>query len=65
MNNPKPIILIRRIQMSKRLFKVKFINQLNGLEEVHYVVTSYLQKIDDEYSDIITIEPLETLVELK
>jgi len=47
-----------------KLFKVIWIDQSNGEEQTHYVVTEDMNTIQDEYADIIVIKPLTPLEEL-
>lgn len=44
--------------MSHKLYRVIFIRQDNGEEQEQYVLAKNLTIIDDTYSDIIRIEPL-------
>jgi len=44
--------------MSKTLYRVTFIRQDSGEEYEHYVLASGMAKIEDEYADIIKVEPL-------
>jgi hypothetical protein len=48
----------------KKLYKVTFINQETGNQIYNYVLAKNLQEIEDEYCDIIKIEPLTPFVEL-
>lgn len=49
--------------MSKKAYKVTFINQTNGEIVMTYVLTDDIRKIEVEFADIISIEP-KTLEEL-
>lgn len=44
--------------MSKKLYKVQFIRQDNGNEQIHYVLAESMDIIEQEYSDIEWIRPL-------
>lgn len=50
--------------MSKRLYKVKFVNQMNGEDVEHYVLAQSLAVLEDEYSDLLLIELL-SVIELE
>lgn len=45
-----------------RLYVVTYINQMTGDEVTEYVLTKNLAEIEDDYADIIMIEPLTPLV---
>lgn len=40
------------------LYKVEFIRQDNGEEDVHYVLTNNIALIENEYADWTSIKPL-------
>ena len=46
----------------KRLYKVTYINQQTGNEITEYVLAQDLAEVEDDYADIVKIEPLTPLV---
>ena len=41
-----------------KLYKVKFVRQNNGNEKTNYVLADDMKQIEDEYADIISVEPI-------
>lgn len=50
--------------MNKKLYLVRFVRQDTGSEEDTYVLAESAAVIEDEYADIIKIEPLTPLEQL-
>jgi len=44
--------------MEKKLYKVKFINQISGEEVVNYFLAFSAEGVEEEVADIVSIEPL-------
>lgn len=43
----------------KNLYRVTFINQDSGNEQIHYVLAEGMNNVEDSYSDIVKVEPLD------
>ena len=41
-----------------KLYKVKFIRQDNGNEKTNYVLADDMSQIEDEYTDILSVDPI-------
>ena len=41
-----------------KLYKVKFIRQDSGNEKTNYVLADDMKQIEDEYADLISVEPI-------
>ncbi len=50
--------------MSKKLYLIEFVRQDTGNTDTHYVLADSIQRIEDEYSDLLMIKPLTPLEEL-
>jgi hypothetical protein len=42
----------------QKLYKVVWINQETGAEMTSYVITTGMGRIEEEYGDIISVEPI-------
>lgn len=42
----------------KKLYKVEYVNNVTNLNAIDYVLTSSIEKIENEYADLILIVPL-------